>query len=146
MLAGGKTVTYTFCLGYDNCVPYRYEAMIHGSDVDAKIFKNTPEEGGWKETQLDPIMACDLSSMAKSESGNDVMRPLTLTEKARIADHQGKAHGELVAAAESGNKDELKNMMRTMGINNQKDLEACDPRLAKNDTAAAAANELGSGH
>jgi len=146
-LANGatKSVTYTFCLGYDNCVPYRYEAMMHGGSVDAKVFKETAERD-WSESKIDPVMAEDLNTMARTESGSDVSRPLTVTEKARIADHQGKVHVDLVAAANDGRKEEVKQTLRTLGIKNADELQTYDARLAKNDTAVSAANELATGH
>src|SRR5262249_39636228 len=129
---------------YDNCIPHRYEAKIHGGEVDAKIMKETGEQG-WTEAKIDPVMAADLAEMARNEPGGNMVRPLSQEEKERIADHQGKMHVDLVHAANGGaaNKDQIKQMLHNLKITSVEELNTYDPRLCKNDTAMEAVKELG---
>ncbi len=139
-----RTVSYDFCLGYDNCVPHKYEAVMQGSHVAKSRVLEQTSDGNWNESKINPVMANDLGKMAAAEQGSDDHRPLTAEEKESIADHQGKIHAQLVGelAGGSAGKDQAKTMFRELGITDQPALEAYDAKLGKNETAVEAVDEL----
>jgi len=142
-----RTVAYNFCLGYDNCVPHKYEAVLQGNHVATSRVMQQSADGNWSEAKIDPVMAGDLNRMAATEAGGS-NRDLTPNEKERIADHQGKMHAELVGATAAGaaGKEQAKTMMRQLGITNLDQLKAYDSKLAANENAVSAVNELATEH
>lgn len=139
-----RTVSYNFCLGYDNCVPHKYEAVLQGNRVATSRVLAQSSDGNWAEAKIDPVMQGDLEKMAALEPGSGNSRELTAQEKAHIAAHQGKIHAELVGDANAGpsGKEQAKTLLRELGINNFAALDAYDPKLARNPVVVGAVNEL----
>ncbi len=140
---GSNNVAYTFCLGYDNCVPTRYETT---GGMTRVVQQNA--DGEWAEAKIDPVMVSDLNKLAASEMSGTVVRSLTDGEKEDIAAHQGKVHAQLIGYIQDGSekKEEIKAMLRELHIRSASDLEAYDSKLRNNPQAIEVADELGAEH
>ncbi|MGE3623367.1 MAG: hypothetical protein AB7H77_05805 [Bdellovibrionales bacterium] len=140
-----KSVAYSFCLGYDNCVPHRYEAA--NGKTPATVIRQGAN-GNWEEVKLHPVVMSDLAKLAAGETSGHVDRPLTAQEKAHIAHNQGKMHALLIGNLKSGtpNKEEIKTALRQMNIQSVAELNDYDPKLGRHEVALQAVNEISVGH